>query len=792
MCENSASGSARSPPTQRFVTSFQDTVMNVSTPPKFGMGASPRRIEDGSFVRGKGHYTADYTPEGTLAAFVLRSSAAHARIKVGDLAAARSAPGVHLVWGAADVADMENMPSLAQGPSKSKIPIPPYPVLCGDIVRHVGDAIAFVVADDLESAKSAAEMIEVDYDPLPGIVDTGKALDGNAPLVWPDIGTNLAFVYEAGDKAATDKAFASADKVAELTIVNNRVVTNYMEPRAIVAEYDAGADRYKITVGSQGVHGLRDALCQVMKLDPNSVRVITPDVGGGFGTKGFNYREYPLTAKAAKALGRPVKWVSDRSEHFLADAHGRDHVTTGAFALDANGRVAAMRVTFAANMGSYFNQFGAMIPWFAIVMQTGLYDIQTTHAVCNGVFTNTVPTDAYRGAGRPEAAFLVERLMDEAARVTGLAPSEIRRRNFIKTEQLPYKTSIGNVYDTGEFSAHMDKALQVAEAGSFDKRLDEAKKRGRIRGLGFSTYVEICAFAGSENAKLVLEKDGAVSVHVGTQSNGQGHKTAYAQFVGEPLGLDYDKINVVQGDTDYLETGGGTGGSRSVPLGAPAVASGAEKLATQLKEIAAEELEAGAGDIELVGGVARVVGTDRSISYVDLAARAKDKAKLTAAAEYTSTDQTYPNGTHVCEVEIDPETGHTEIVRYTIVDDFGATVNPQLLEGQVHGGVAQSIGQALHEHTAYDADGQLLSATLTDYALPRAYDLPSFHFETRNVPSKNNPFGIKGAGEAGTIGATPTVMNAVVDALYRAYGIRNVDMPATPPKIWEAIEAAKG
>jgi carbon-monoxide dehydrogenase large subunit len=451
------------------------------------MGASPRRLEDGSLIQGKGHYTADYTPEGTLAAFVLRSSAAHARIKLGDLSHARSAPGVHLVWTAADIGDLANMPSLAAGPTKTPITVPPYPVLCGDIVRHVGDAIAFVVADDVESAKSAAEMIEIDYDTLPSIVDTGKALDTGAPLVWPDHGSNLAFVYEAGDKAATDKAFAAASKVAELTIVNNRVVTNYLEPRAIVAEYDAAADRYKITVGSQGVHGLRDALCQVMKIDPKSVRVITPDVGGGFGTKGFNYREYPLTAKAAKVLGRPVKWVSDRSEHFLADAHGRDHVTTGAFALDANGKATAMRVTFAANMGSYLNQFGAMIPWFAVVMQTGLYDIQTTHAVCNGVFTNTVPTDAYRGAGRPEAAFLVERLMDEAARVTGLPPAEIRRRNFIRAEQLPYKTSIGNVYDTGEFAAHMDKALQVAEAGAFERRLEEAKKRGRIRGLGFGT-----------------------------------------------------------------------------------------------------------------------------------------------------------------------------------------------------------------------------------------------------------------------------------------------------------------
>jgi carbon-monoxide dehydrogenase large subunit len=483
--------------------------------------------------------------------------------------------------------------------------------------------------------------------------------------------------------------------------------------------------------------------------------------------------------------------VADRSEHFLADSHGRDHVTTGAFALDANGKVTAMRLAFTANIGSYFSQFGALIPWLSIVMMTGVYDIKTVHAVCNGVFTNTVPTDAYRGAGRPEAAFFVERLMDEAARVTGLSSAEMRRRNFIRPEQMPYKTPVGNVYDTGEFAAHMAKALEVAEAASFEARLHEAKSRGRIRGLGLGTYVEICAFAGSETAKVVLEADGTVSVHIGTQSNGQGHKTAYAQFAAEPLGLDYDRINVVQGDTDLLKTGGGTGGSRSIPIGAPAVGRGSEELAEQLKELAADELETGVGDIELVNGTARVVGTDRSITYANLAQRARDKSKLTAIAEYTAKQPTFPNGTHVCEVEIDPETGQTDVVRYTIVDDFGATVNPMLLEGQVHGGVAQSIGQALHEHTVYDGDGQLITGTLTDYALPRADDLPFFHFQTRNVPSKNNPFGIKGAGEAGTIGATPTVMNAVVDALYRAYGIRNIDMPATPLRVWQAIRAAR-
>jgi carbon-monoxide dehydrogenase large subunit len=565
-----------------------------------------------------------------------------------------------------------------------------------------------------------------------------------------------------------------------------------MEPRAIVAEYDKASGHRTATIGTQGVHGMREAICKVLKVDEATLSVRTYDVGGGFGPKTFSYREYPLTIRAAEMLGRPVKWVCERSEHFLADAQGRDHVTTGALALDANGRALALRVDFTANMGSYFNQFGALIPWFAVVMMTGVYDIQTAHAVCKGVFTNTVPTDAYRGAGRPEAAYLIERLMDEAARVTGLSAAEIRRRNFIPPEKMPYKTITRHTYDTGEFAGHMDKAMEAAEVGSFEARLADSKRRGKIRGFGFSTYIEICAFRDTEPAKVVLEADGTVSIHIGTQSNGQGHWTAYAQFVAGPLGLDYDKIKLVQGDSDDMPTGGGTGGSRSIPLGAPSVDRASRALAEQLKELAAEALEAGAGDIELADGGARVVGTDRRIAYAELAAKAKDKTKLTATGSFEAKEETYPNGTHVCEVEIDPETGRTQILRYTIVDDFGMVVNPVLLAGQVHGGVTQSIGQALLEHTVYDADGQLITGTFNDYAMPRAGDVPFFDFQTRNVPCQWNPLGIKGAGEAGTIGAAPSVMNAVLDALNRAYGIRNIDMPATPLRVWQAIQAAKG
>ena len=765
--------------------------MNVSAPIKFGMGASPLRIEDGSLIRGEGRYTADFSPAGVLWGYILRSTAAHARIAIGDLAPARAAPGVRAVWTADDVSDLGPMACQAKGPFKRPLVPTKNPVLCGDVVRHVGDAIAFVVADDLDSAKSAAELIDVDYDMLPTVTDTVRALDPDAPVVWPEVGSNLAFEQERGSAAAVAPAFAAAARVVETTVVNNRVVCNYLEPRAVLAEYDAASGRYTITIGSQGVHSMRGAICDVLNVDPNSMRLVTPDVGGGFGTKAFAYRDYPLAIRAARELGRPVKYVCDRAEHFLADAHGRDNVTTGAFALDEEGRILAMRVEVIANMGSYLHQYGPFIPTGGLTMSTGAYDIRALHAVCKGVYTNTVPTDAYRGAGRPEAAYFIERLMDEAGRATGLGPAEIRRRNFVPPERMPYKTQTGRLYDTGEYAGHMDRALAIADAGTFDSRLAEAKRRGRIRGLAFASYIEVSGFAGSEPAKVILDADGGVTLHIGTQSTGQGHQTAYAQFIAGPLSLDYDRIRVVQGDTDALSRGGGTGGSRSIPIGVPSVDGAARKLADQIKTLAADTLEAGIGDIELVDGAARVVGTDRVVSYADLAARA-DKSKLTVTHEVKLEENTYPNGTHLCEVEIDPETGATEIVRYVIVDDFGVTVHPVLLAGQIHGGVAQGIGQALLEHTVYDAGGQLLSATLNDYAMPRASDMPSFHFETRNVPGRWNVMGIKGAGEAGSVGSSPAVMNAVVDALDRAYGTRDIDMPATPLRVWEAIRRAGG
>ncbi len=770
--------------------------MNDTAPMKFGMGARVRRTEDKALVTGTGRFTDDHVPEGCLRAFVVRSSMAHAKFTLGDLSTVREMPGVRLVLTADDLRDVNGLPckiKLRQidGTYQKN---PKHPLLCEDIVRHVGDPIAFVVADSLDEAQAAGEAVEIDYDPLDAVVDMHRALEESAPLVWPEFKTNVAFTCSRGAKGATDAAFLRAARVSRIEIVNNRVVANYMETRGIVAEYDAATDRFTLTMGTQGGHGMRDRIAKdVLGIPKEKIRVITPDVGGGFGTKAFCYQEYPLAVIAAKELGKPVKWISDRTEHFVIDSHGRDNFAIAEMAMDEDGRFLAMRVDLLANMGAYLSQYAPSIPEGGLTMLTGLYDIPNLYALCRGIYTNTVTVDAYRGAGRPEAAYLVERLVDQCGRDTGLGPVEIRRRNFIQPEALPYETQGGRIYDSGEFDGHLDRALEAADWKGFDARYDAAKARGKVRGFGIGCYVEACAFPGKEEATIRLDDDGAVTVFIGTQTNGQGHATAYAQFVGGHMGLDYDRIRVVQGDTDQVPNGEGTGGSRSIPLGAVSVNNAAIKLADQVKRLAADQLEASVADLELADGSVRVVGTNRAVTLVDVARGAKDKALLTGFDDsFEQPEPTYPNGTHIAEVEIDPETGVTEIVNYVIVDDFGATVNPMLLEGQVHGGIVQGIGQALYEHTVYDRDGQLLTASFLDYTMPRADSVPFFRFETRNVPSKTNAFGIKGAGEAGSIGSCPAVMNGIVDALNRGFGITGIDMPATPEKVWTLIQAARG
>lgn len=763
--------------------------MNKAIHAKFGMGASPLRKEDNAFITGKGSYTDDITDENVLFGYLLRSPAAHATFKIEDISQALAHPGVHEVLTADDITDLKPLTNIVpiKQPDGSMNATRDIPILCKDTVRHVGDAICFIVADSVAIAKDAAELIEIDFDILPAVVDTEKTLDKDAVLVYEDGEKNLAFTHFMGDRKATDEAFANADHVSELKIINNRLVSNYMETRAVHAKWDEEANRFDVTVGSQGVFGQRRVLASVMSLELERVHVMTPDVGGGFGTKVFVYREYPLCMFAAKKLGRPVKWTSDRSEHFVSDAQGRDNVVTAKMAMDQNGKFLAIDIDLIAAMGAYLHAYGPFIPYLGITMTTGLYDIPIMAALIRGSYTHTVPTDAYRGAGRPEAAYLIERLVDQCARDMNVSPDEIRKRNLITPEQLPYTTPAGRMYNTGEYEAHMRTCMENAEWDAFEERNKQAKSSSKIRGIGMSTYIEACAFAGSEPAFVELNQDGTFDLKIGTQSNGQEHATAYTQLAAEKLGIDYEKIQLRQGDTDDLENGGGTGGSRSIPLGGVSVVRASEQLAEKIKNIAADELEASSADIELNNGEARIVGTDRTISFADIAKVAETDDDLKGEDEFKQAEATYPNGTHICEVEIDPETGITEIVKYTVVDDFGVTVNPILLAGQVHGGIVHGIGQCLNEHVVYDDEGQLLTASFMDYGLPRADNVPGFDFSTRNVPSTTNALGIKGAGEAGTIGSCPAVMNAIVDALFREYQISHIDMPVTPAKLWATI-----
>ena len=766
--------------------------MNVA-PPKFGskslVGAPVLRKEDDAFIQGKGCYTSDIRKEGMLESHVVRSPVASGGFTMGSLDEARAAPGVRLILTADDLTHLNPLPAIGmrKGPDGKTAPYRRVPVLCKDRVRYVGDAVAFIVADTLAQAKDAAELIEIDYDIDDAVTAMPDALQDDAPLIWPEAESNRAFFVTDGDAGAADGAFSKAHTVTSIDFIQNRLVANYMETRAAIGEYDGDADRYTLTCGSQGVHGQRDRIRDDVFGGGIDLRVVTPDVGGGFGPKVFLYREYPLVLEAARRVGHPVRWVGDRTEHFLSDSHGRDNGVHAAMAMDEEGRFLGLRIRLHANMGAYTHNFGAFIPTFGIAMATGVYDIPVMDFELTGVFTNTVPVDAYRGAGRPEASFLIEKLVDACAREMGLGRDEIRRRNFIRPEQMPYRTPGGRLYDVGEFEACMDKAMDNAGWAGFEARLEQSKANGKLRGIGMSCYIEACAFAGSEPAFVELQDDGSVVMDIGTQSNGQGHATAYAQFVAEQLGLDIERVTVIQGDTDRIPDGGGTGGSRSVPLGGVSAWYAGGALAAKIRKLAADELEASADDIELIGGEAVVAGTDKRVSFADLARAASDPADLKADGEFVQDEATYPNGTHICEVEIDPETGVTEIAAYTLVDDYGMAVNPLLLAGQVHGGLAQGIGQALMEDAVYDESGQLLTATFMDYAMPRAHCFPDFAFDTRNVPSTTNALGIKGAGEAATIGATPAVMSAVTDALYRARGIGHVDMPATPVKLWELL-----
>jgi aerobic carbon-monoxide dehydrogenase large subunit len=757
---------------------------------QFGIGQPVRRKEDRRFITGAGRYLDDIKLPDAAYAYVLRSPHGHAAIRSIDAAAARACPGVLAVLTGADAeADgVRPVPCLAPVAVKPGTPaqaMPRRPALATERVRHVGDGVALVIAETREQAKDAAEQIAVEYEMLPAVTDLAAAVKPGAPQIWPEAPGNANFVWADGDKAKTDSAFAKAARIVAVEVVNNRVVPNSMEPRGAIGLFDKASGGYTLYASSQGAHLLKEIIAGAIlpEAGAEKIRVVTPDVGGGFGMKIFVYPEYILLLWAARRLGRPVKWIAERSEGFVSDTQGRDNLTKAELALDAEGKFLAIRVSTLANMGAYLSNFGPLIPTEAGKgMHVGVYAIPAAYVEVTGVFTNTVPVDAYRGAGRPEAAYMLERLVDRAGRETGLGPAEIRRRNFIASGAMPFKTALGHTYDSGDFAANLVKAMEAAEWAGFPARKAESARRGKRRGIGMSYYIEVCGGAPGIPAQLRFERDDSVSLIVGTQSNGQGHETAYAQIVAERLGIPFDKITLRQGDTAAMAAGSFTGGSRSVPVGGVASRMAADIVIDKGKQQAADLLEAAAADIEFRDGNYVVAGTDRMVDIFSVARAAPEP--LAGEAEFAPEVATFPNGCHICELELDPETGRVALLRYTVVDDFGEVINPLLLGGQVHGGIAQGIGQALLERTVYDETGQLLSGSFTDYAMPRAGDLPSIDFRWNPIPCRTNPLGIKGAGEAGAIGAPPAVLNALSDAL----GGAAIDMPATPERLWRALK----
>jgi carbon-monoxide dehydrogenase large subunit len=772
---------------------------------QFGIGQPVRRVEDQRFITGRGNYLDDINRRHQAYAFMLRSPHAHAVVRAVDTAAAVSAPGVLAVYTGEDLArdGIGTIPCLSAVTNRDGSPsaMPPHPAIARDRVRHVGDTVAMVVAESVAAGRDAGELIAVDYEPLSAAVDTEHALDSGQPLVWDEAPGNLCFDWEVGDGAAVAQAMTGARHRIVLELVNNRVVVNSMEPRGAIGEYDPGEDTYTLWSSTQGSHFIRNLLAEsIFRIPENRIRVITRDVGGGFGMKLFLYPEHVLVLWAAKKVGRPVKWTPDRGDAFMTDTQGRDNVTRLELALDEELRILGLEVGLVANMGAYLSNFAPEIPTASgAVMHSGVYAIPAIHVGVKGVFTNTVPVDAYRGAGRPEAAYAIERLIDHAARRLGVPPEELRRRNFIKSEAMPYRTPLGLNYDSGEFARNMDQALAAANLAGFPARRAEARARGRYRGLGHAVYIEQSGFPPDEFAQLRFDPSGTLTVLMGTQSSGQGHQTAYTQLAAERLGVAPDKVRVLQGDTAVISFGRGTGGSRSIPVGGAALTQAADKLIAKGRRIAAHQFEAAEADVEFADGVFSVTGTDRRLGIEEVARAAFDPTRQAPGVEpgfdesghFTPPQPTFPNGCHACEVEIEPDTGHIEIMRYLVVDDFGTVINPLLLAGQVQGGVAQGVGQAMLERTVFDPEtGQLLTGSLTDYCLARAEDLPAIEFAYNVVPCRTNPLGVKGAGEAGAIGAPPALVNAVVDALGEI-GIEHLDMPLTPERVWAAIRAAE-
>ncbi|MEM6439189.1 MAG: xanthine dehydrogenase family protein molybdopterin-binding subunit [Pseudomonadota bacterium] len=761
---------------------------------KFGLSQPVARKEDVRFLNGTGIYVDDHAPDGAAHAFFLRSPIAHARIASIDAEAARSAPGVVGVLTGADLgARIDNSLDcmVVKNRDGSDGAIPRRPSIAEDKVCFVGEAVAVVFADTLEQARDAAELIEVDYEELPAATTTAGA--ESEPEIHADVAPkNVAFDWADGDEAAMKAAFDKAAHVVELPLINNRVITVSMEPRGCFAQWDG--ERMHFEYNGQGVWGLKNVISGKLKLKPEQVRVTTADVGGGFGMKNFPYPEHLAVAEGARAFNRPIRWISERTEAMLTDNMGRDHVTVGRAAFDENHKLLAIHFQVTAGMGAYNSGFAQNIPsTLARYVLPSVYDVQTYFFECKGVYTNTAPVDAYRGAGRPEAVYQMDRLMDWAGRELGVDPVELRRKNFIKVGQMPYTSAVGEIYDVGDFDRVLDRGLKESDWDGFAARKAQSEARGKLRGQGLCYYIESILGAPNENAKVEFAEDGMVNLYVGTMSNGQGHETVFAQFLHERAGIPFDKIRMIQGDSDLIPKGGGTGGSRSVTTQGNAINATADEMIRKFRPLAEEELEAAAADINFDGGEFRVAGTDKAVALMELAETARKKGMvelLTHEEEAVLPGRSFPNGCHVAEVEVDPETGETKVVKYTVVDDFGRLMNPILAEGQVHGGVVQGIGQAITEQVVYDGDGQLLTATFMDYAIPRAGDTPWIPFHHEGVPSTANDIGMKGCGEAGTVGALAAVTNAALDALQPA-GVHHVDMPLTPRRVWNWLETAK-
>ncbi len=776
-----------------------------------GIGASIKRVEDFRFLTGSGNFTDDINRPGQAYACFLRSPHAHAKLNSIDTGRAATLPGVLKVLTGNDVA-ADGLGGVPCGfaPDGGPQNAPPRPALALGKVRFVGDLVAMVIADSLAHARDGVEAITVDYGVLPASVDTAKTAEDGAPQLHDEAPNNTCMDWSLGDKDAADQAFAGAHHVTSLDLINNRKIPNAIEPRASIGEHDRGSDSYTLYTTSQNPHITRLLLAAfVMQISEHKLRVVSPDIGGGFGSKVAHYPEEVLVTWAAKKVGRPVKWTAERSESFMSDTHGRDHVTHAELALDENGKFLGLRVETTANLGAYLSTFGALSSTYLYgTLMSGQYVIPAIHCAVKGVFTNTAPIDTERGAGRPEATFVVERLVENAARETGIDKTELRRRNFIAPDAFPYQTPVVLIYDSGNYGPILDEGLRLADTAGFAARKQEAAARGKRRGLGFSTYIEACGLAPSnvagaigagiglfESAEIRFNPTGSVAVFTGSQAQGQGHETTFAQVVADRLGIAIENIDIIHGDTGRVQWGHGTYGSRSLAVGGSAIAKACDKIIEKGKKVAAHALEASAADIEFKDGTFTVSGTDKSMGIGEVVMAAyvphnfpldEMEPGLDERVFYDPKNFTFPAGCHICEVEVDPETGTVEIANWVAVDDFGILVNPMIVEGQIHGGVTHGVGQALLEACVYDDEGQLLSGSYNDYAMPRAADLPSFKVAYTVTPCPHNPLGVKGCGEAGAIAAPAAVINAITDAI----GVSHIDMPATPEKVWRACQGA--